>query len=460
MTTATRPGDASRLMRSIGIARSALPHDAWGFERKFTMENSKFKNYQSLFYLQHGFATRALHAGEHVGQRVGDFHTPAHTNAIHQSSTFVFESASHGAALFDGDLSGFIYTRLGNPTVMVTEAKLNALEGCEVKLKNPDLRVSAQLFASGMAAISHTLLALLDRGDTMIAGNCLYGCTHDPLDNVLPRFGINVVTVDTSDLEAFARAMEANTDAKVVFFESPTNPTLQITDIAALVETTKRVNPKATVAIDNTFMTAYLQRPLELGAEIVIYSTTKYICGHGTVVGGAVITTLEDFHDRLYGMVKDIGGSPGPFDAWLVNQGIKTLPLRMKQHCENAMGVATFLEKHPKVAQVYYPGLENHPQHELAARQMDGFGGMISFDLTGGYDAGVRLMDAVSVFTLAVSLGCVDSLIQHPASMTHASISDERKRDAGLSDGLVRISVGIEDLDDLIADLDQALAKV
>jgi methionine-gamma-lyase len=424
------------------------------------MEDSKFKDYRELFCLGHGYATRALHAGEHVGQRLGGFKTPSHTNAIYQSSTFVFRDPQHGADLFSGARSGYIYTRLGNPTVIVAEAKLNALEGQEVKLRNPDLRVSAQLFSSGMAAISHTLMALLDKGDTMIAGNCLYGCTEDLLESHLPRFGINVVSVDTSRLDTFTRAMEANPPAKVVFFETPTNPTLRLTDIEAVVKVAKRVNPSAVVAVDNTFMTSYLQRPLELGAEIVCYSTTKYVCGHGTVVGGAVVTTLEDFHERLFGMVKDLGGSPGPFDAWLVNQGIKTLPLRMDRHCENAMRVAEFLAGHPQVAHVWYPGLETHPQHRLARRQMDGFGGIISFDLRGGYEAGVKLMESVSLFTLAVSLGCVDSLIEHPASMTHAVVPPEKRLEAGVTDGLVRLSVGIEDVEDLIEDLEKGLAKI
>jgi methionine-gamma-lyase len=424
------------------------------------MEDSKFRDFSELFHLRHGYATRALHAGEHIAQRIGGIKTPSHTNPIYQSSTFVFRDAKQGAELFSGKRSGYIYTRLGNPTVAVAEAKLNALEGQEVKLANPSIRVSAQLFASGMAAISHTLLALLSKGDTVIAGRCLYGCTEDLLEKHLPRFGVRVVSADTSDLDGFGRVLEANPKAKVVFFETPTNPTLQVTDIRKVAEMTKRVNPEAVVAVDNTFMTSYLQRPLALGADIVCYSTTKYICGHGTVVGGAVVTTLEAFHERLYEMVKDLGGSPSPFDAWLVNQGMKTLPLRMKAHCSNAMKIAQFLAEHSKVAHVWYPGLEMHPHFQLARRQMNGFGGIIAFDLKGGYEAGVKLMESVKLFTLAVSLGCVDSLIEHPASMTHAVVPREKRQAAGLTDGLVRISVGIEDIEDLVADLDQALAKV
>ncbi len=425
------------------------------------MEDSRTRDLEQLkrlFYLDCGFATRALHAGEHLNQPKGPH---PHTNAIYQSSTFVFESAEHGAALFAGKEKGYIYTRLGNPTVLVLEGKINALEGREVKMRDPEnVTVSTVIFASGMSAISSTCFALLEQGDTMIRGDVLYGCTDDLFTHTLPRFGIDVVTVDTSDLELFERVMKEHPTAKVVYFETPTNPTMKVTDIAEVVRIAKSVNPGVRVVIDNTFATPYLQRPLALGADVVVHSTTKYICGHGTVVGGAVCTTDEEFKNRLYTVMKDVGPVPSPFDAWLVNMGIKTLPLRMERHCSNAMQIARFLEAHPAVEKVYYPGLESFEYHEIAKKQMDDFGGMISFELKGGYEAGKKLMDHVHVFTLAVSLGSVDSLIQHPASMTHACVAPEIRRKVGITDGLVRISVGIEDVQDLIRDLEQGLARL
>jgi methionine-gamma-lyase len=406
------------------------------------------------FYLDCGFATRALHAGEHVGQP----QHASHTGAIYQTSTFVFKDAAEGAEIFAGQRPGYVYTRLGNPTVMVLEAKMNALEGREVKLRDPDLRVSSLAFSSGMSAISSTLLALCSAGDTLILGDVVYGATEHLAANVLSRFGIRTVEVPTQDLDAVERTVKANPKAKAILFETPTNPTLAVTDIAALVEIVKAASPGIKVVVDNTFATPYLQRPLELGADVVVHSTTKYLSGHGTVVGGLMTTCCDEVKDRAYGIVKDVGGSPSPFDAWLVNLGIKTLPLRMDRHCENAEAVARHLEAHPKVERVYYPGLESSPYHALASRQMLKHGGMVAFDLVGGLEAGRRLMDRVRIFTLAVSLGCVDSLIQHPASMTHACVPREKRERAGLTDGLVRISVGLEDAGDLIGALDEALA--
>jgi methionine-gamma-lyase len=420
------------------------------------MEDSKSPELQSEFYLDCGFATRALHAGEHVGQP----QHASHTGAIYQSSTFVFKDAAEGADIFAGQRPGYVYTRLGNPTVKVLEAKMNALEGREVKLRDPGVRVSSLAFSSGMSAISSTLLSLCSAGDTLILGDVVYGATEHLAANVLSRFGIRTVEVPTQDLDAVEKVLKANPRAKAILFETPTNPTLTLTDIAALVQLVRTHGPEMKVVVDNTFATPYLQRPLELGADVVVHSTTKYLCGHGTVVGGVMTTCHDDVKDRAYAVIKDIGGSPSPFDAWLVNLGIKTLPLRMDRHCENAMAVARHFEKHPKVARVYYPGLESSPYHQLAKRQMSKFGGMVCFDLVGGLEAGRKLMDRVRIFTLAVSLGCVDSLIQHPASMTHACVPREKREKAGLTDGLVRISVGLEDVSDLIGALDEALATV
>jgi methionine-gamma-lyase len=420
------------------------------------VEDSRSTDYVHSFHLDHGFATRCVHAGEHVGQP----QHVSHAGAIYQTSTFVFRSAAEGAEIFSGEKPGYIYTRLGNPTVLALEAKLNALEGREVKLRDPAVRVSSLAFSSGMAAISSTLLALCRAGDTLIMGNVLYGASEHLAWNVLSRLGVRVVEVDTTDLAAVERVLAAHPGAKALLFETPTNPMLGISDIAAIAKLCHYLNPALKVIVDNTFATPYLQRPLELGADVVIHSTTKYLCGHGTVVGGVMTTTSDEVKDQAYMVVKDVGGSPSPFDAWLVNLGTKTLPLRMERHCDNAAAIAEYLAKHPKVERVYYPGLERHPGHALAKRQMGRFGGMVSFDIAGGIEAGRRLMDHVEIFTLAVSLGCVDSLIQHPASMTHACVPREKRERAGIRDGLVRISAGVEDLADLLQALEDGLAKV
>lgn len=421
------------------------------------MEDSKSAKYKDEFYLNCGFSTRALHAGEHVGQPQHF----SHTGAIYQTSTFVFDNAEQGADIFSGKSPGYIYTRLGNPTVLLLEAKINSLEGKEVKLANPDLRVSTLAFSSGMSAISSTLLSLCETGDTLILGDVVYGATEHLAETVLSRFGIGFVEVDTSNLNAVEDVIKSNPKAKAILFETPTNPMLAITDIPELVKIVKNIAPEMKVVVDNTFATPYLQRPLMHGADVVVHSTTKYLCGLGTVVGGVMTTTCDDVKEKAYNVIKDVGGNPGPFDAWLVNLGVKTLPIRMEKHCANAMKIAQHLDKHPKVEKVYYPGLESNPFHELAKKQMDGkFGGMVSFDIVGELEAGRKLMDHIKIFTLAVSLGCVDSLIQHPASMTHACVPKKKREKAGLTDGLIRISVGIEDVDDLLQALDDGLAKV
>ena len=420
------------------------------------MEDSKSPDFLDKFFLNCGFATRALHAGEHVGQPQ---HT-SHTGAIYQSSTFVFSNVEEGASIFAGEQPGYVYTRLGNPTVKLLEAKMNALEGKEIKLRDPNMRVSSLAFSSGMSAISSILMGLCGSGDTIIMGDVVYGATEHLAFNQLSRFGIQVVEVDTADLAAVEQTLSEHPHARALLFETPTNPMLACSDIKAISGMAKEVNPSMAVVVDNTFATPYLQRPLALGADVSVHSTTKYLCGHGTVVGGVLTTTCDSCKDAAYGVIKDVGGNPSPFDAWLVNMGIKTLPMRMDRHCQNAMTIARFLEQHPKAERVYYPGLESSPYHELARRQMDDFGGMVSFDIVGGLEAGRKLMDNIEIFTLAVSLGCVDSLIQHPASMTHACVPKEKREKAGITDGLVRVSVGVEDAEDLIRALEEGLARV
>ena len=420
------------------------------------MEDSNKPDYVDKFFLKCGFATRALHAGEHVGQP----QAMSHTGAIYQSSTFVFQDAAEGAAIFSGEQPGYMYTRLGNPTVCLLEAKMSALEGAEVKMANPDVRVSSLAFASGMAAISSTLMGILSQGDTLIMGDVVYGATEHLAGNVLNRFGIKTVEVDTSDLDAVEQTVKAYPEARCILLETPTNPMLSVTDIEAVSALAHKHCPRISVVVDNTFATPYLQRPLTMGADAVVHSTTKYLCGHGTVVGGVMTTTDDAIKDGAYMVIKDVGGNQSPFDAWLVNMGIKTLPLRMDRHCDNAMVIARYLEGHDKVETVYYPGLESCPGHELAKRQMKAFGGMLSFDIAGGLEAGRKLMDNIEIFTLAVSLGCVDSLIQHPASMTHACVPKHKREKAGVTDGLVRVSVGTEDVSDLLQALEEGLDKV
>jgi methionine-gamma-lyase len=419
------------------------------------MEDSKRKDAVAQFYLKYGFATRCLHAGEKIGQPK----SKAHTNAIFQTSTFTFDDAEEGADLFAARREGFVYTRMGNPTVMVAEAKLNSLEGRDLKLTDPEnVRISSLLFSSGMGATSSLAYALLHPGDTLLRGRVLYGTTDVFFETILATYGIKQVIVDTEDPHKVEEAVKKNPKAKLLFFETPTNPLLAITDIAETCRIVKKHAPICAICVDNTFATPYLQNPLSLGADVVMHSTTKYLSGHGTIVGGALVTKHDAVKDALYKIMKSHGPAPSPFDCWLLNLGMKTLPIRMEKHCANAMTVAKFLETHPKVARVYFPGLPSHPQHKLAEKQMGGkFGGMISFDIKGGYECAQKLMNHCHVFSLAVSLGTVDSLIQHPASMTHSGMAPEARAAAGIGDGLLRLSVGIEDVDDLIKDLDHAL---
>ncbi|ADL08301.1 methionine gamma-lyase [Thermosediminibacter oceani] len=388
-----------------------------------------------------GFNTKAVHAGQKHDPVTGSHVTP-----IYQTSTFVFENVDQGARRFAGQEEGYIYTRLGNPTITELEEKMAVLEGGEAAIAT----------ASGMAAISTVLFTLLKQGDHVVASDALYGCTHSFLSHVAPKYGIDVTFTDASDLTNLEKAMKPNT--KVVYVETPANPTLKLIDLKGAAEIAHKFG--ARLVVDNTFMSPYLQRPIEHGADVVVHSATKYIGGHGDVIGGIIVGPKDLITEMKMPYLKDIGGVIGPFDAWLLIRGLKTLGLRMERHCQNAQKVAEYLEGHPMIERVYYPGLPSHPQHDLAKRQMDGFGGMISFELRGGIEAGKLLMNSVKMITLAVSLGCVDSLIQHPASMTHSPVPREERLKAGITDGLVRLSVGIEDVEDIIGDLDQALEKV
>ncbi|RBP37249.1 methionine-gamma-lyase [Garciella nitratireducens DSM 15102] len=388
-----------------------------------------------------GFHTQALHAGQFHDKSTG-----AHATPIFQTSTFIFDNADQGAKRFAFEEEGYIYTRLGNPNTTELEEKIAALEGTE----------AAVATGSGMAAISTALLTLLKKGDHIIASDTLYGCTFGFITEMLPQYGIEVTLIDGVDLNQLKEAMKENT--KVVYLETPANPTLKVIDIHAVSEIAHQYGAK--VVVDNTFMTPYLQRPIELGADIVVHSATKYLGGHGDIIAGVIAGPKDLLFEMKIPYLKDLGGVLSPFDAWLLVRGIKTLGIRMERHCENAQKVAEYLEQHPLIERVYYPGLPSHPQYELAKKQMRGFGGMISFELKGGVREGRTLMDNVRLIGLAVSLGCVDSLIQHPASMTHSPVPREERLAAGITDGLVRLSVGIENVEDIISDLEQALKKV
>lgn len=384
----------------------------------------------------------------------------AHLPPIYQNSVFTFDDTQSGAAIASGEQAGFYYTRLNNPNHQQLAQKLAALEAWDLIRQHPETdpedMSGGLVFASGMAAVTATILACVQAGDTVLTQAALYDGTYLFLKNLAPRYGINVVWVKDNTPAGWEEAFDAHPEARLAYLESPVNPTLRLTDIRVVAELAHTHGARA--AVDNTFATPFCQRPMSLGADLVIHSTTKYISGHGQVLGGAVLTTdLELLHGQLYQIYKLIGGTPSPMDTWITNIGVKTLELRMARHCRNALRLAKILEKQPEVSRVYYPGLTSHPDHNLARVQMIDYGGMIAFELKGGLEAGERMMNHVRVATLAVSLGNVDTLIQHPASMTHCNTPREKRLAAGITDGLVRLSVGIEDISDLTFDLLQAM---
>lgn len=391
-----------------------------------------------------GFATLCIHGKKHLDKHEADRPIRAVSTPIFQSSTFAFENVAHGAAVFRGEDSSYVYTRLGNPTQTALETEMAYLEQGEAALA----------LASGMAAATTAVLTCCRCGDHIVSGDTLYGGTHQLFTQTLPRMGITVTEVPAYDPENFAAAITKKT--KLVYLESPANPTLVLSDIAAIAEVAHRKG--IPVLVDNTFCTPYLQNPLELGADIVLHSATKYIGGHGDTVAGILVGKADWILQARMEILRDVGGCISPFNAWLLLRGLKTLPVRMDRHMENAMEIAHFLSYHPKVTEVIYPGLKTHPQHELASRQQRGFGGMISFMVKGGREAGRVVMDNVQLCTLAVSLGDVDTLIEHPASMTHSTYSEDELHKVGIDPAMVRLSVGLENVEDIIADLRQALA--
>jgi len=387
-----------------------------------------------------GFNTRLVHAGI-PDDPLGSVVTP-----IYQTSTFAFRNAKEGADRFAGIADGYIYSRIGNPTTSALEENVAQLEG----------GFGATATASGMGAVSTVYMALLGQGDHLVSTASVYGPSRVLLEKHMSRFGVASTFVDTTDLEALRQAIRPAT--KVIYVESPSNPAMLVTDLAAVAAIAHACG--ALLVVDNTFASPFLQQPLGLGADVVVHSVTKFINGHADVVGGVIVAATEALHRQLRGMVVLMGCNMDPHQASMVSRGLKTLALRVARAQANAMALAKWLEVHPKVAWVRYLGLPSHPQYELARRQMAGPGAMISFGVKGGVAAGARLMDSVKLAALAVSLGGVETLICHPASMTHASMGPQARLEGGVSDGLVRYSVGIEDVEDLIADLDQALAQV
>jgi len=386
-------------------------------------------------------ATKVIHEGQHIDPQTGAVAPP-----IYQSSTFAFESVDQGAARFAGTEPGYIYTRIGNPTTAMLEANIAALEGGFGGLAT----------ATGMAAVTTTLLSLLSKGEHMVGTSSVYGPSRVVVETQFSRFGIESSFVNTADLDEVRAAFRPNT--KVLYVETPANPTISITDIAACAKIAHEHG--ALLVVDNTFASPILQHPIALGTDVVIHSMTKFINGHSDVVAGMIVPKAEETYKKISTVLKLLGGTMDPHQSWLVLRGVKSLELRVLRSQENAMVVAKFLDEHPAVEWVRYPGLEDHPQYELGRKQMEGPGALISFELKGGLAAGKKVLDHVQLATLAVSLGGIETLIQHPASMTHASMKPEDRIAAGITDGLVRISVGCEHIDDLLADLRQALATL
>jgi methionine-gamma-lyase len=387
-----------------------------------------------------GINSRLIHAGGH-SDPLGSATTP-----IYQSSTFKFESAEHGAACFAGESDGYIYTRLGNPTIRELERAVADLEG----------GFDGIATSSGMGAITTIYMAYLGAGSHILSHDALYGPARAVVETLFSKFGVEYTYIDTSDLELVKASIKPNT--KLIYTETPANPTMGVTDLRALANIGHEHN--IPVCVDNTFSSPYLQRPLELGCDIVVHSMTKFINGHADIVAGMIIAKTEEEYKKIRPVMINMGCNMDPHQAFMTRRGLKTLGIRIDRAQESAMKVAEYLEKHPKIEWIKYPGLRSHPQYELSRQQMDGPGAMMSFGLKGGYEAGKKMMDHVKLALLAVSLGGIETLIQHPASMTHVKLSRDAKLKAGITDELVRFSVGIEDVEDIIADLDQALSYV
>ena len=388
------------------------------------------------------FATRSVHTGYDSADNEGSLNPP-----IYMTSTFAFDSVEQGVGRFSGEQQGHFYSRISNPTQEILETRLANLEEGEAALAT----------ASGMGAITATLWTLVGPGDQILVDETLYGCTFSFMEHGLKKFGVDICYADFTN---HAEVQSKLTDkTKVVYFETPVNPNMRVIDIAAISALAKDYCGDIKVIVDNTYCTPALQRPITMGADLVVHSATKYLGGHGDLIAGAVVGDAETIQQiRLFGLKDMTGAVIAPMTVFLILRGIKTLQLRMERHCQNAQAIAEMLAQHPAVDQVFFPGLKNDPWHKVAARQMDGFGGMIALELKGGHEAAVRMLNKLKLAKLAVSLGDAESLIQHPASMTHSVYTAEERAEHGISEGLVRISAGLEAVEDIIADLKQALA--
>jgi len=391
-----------------------------------------------------GMGTKAIHAGVEGKNPFGALTVP-----IYQTSTFVFENCEQGGNRFALKEPGHIYTRLGNPTTDLLERKVAALENAE----------AAVAFSSGMGAIASVFWTICKAGAHIIADGTTYGCTHALLEHGMQRYGVEVDFVNTSNLDEIKAALKPNT--VMVYIETPANPNLKICDIKAVCELAHGYNPEIKVVADNTFATPILTRPLELGCDVVIHSATKYLNGHGDVIAGMAAGKADFMADvRLFGLKDMTGAVLGPQEAFLILRGLKTLEIRVQRHCENAKKIAEYLAANPKVEKVYFPGLESHEGHEIAKAQMSDFGGMVAFEVKGGKKAGIALCDNLEMCALAVSLGDAETLIEHPASMTHSPYTPDELKAFGISEGLIRLSAGLENVEDIIADLEKGFACV
>ncbi len=398
-----------------------------------------------------GFSSLAIHGGHEKDP------TYSHLVPIYAASTFVYDTAEQGMHRFSGQEKGYIYSRWGNPTMNEAEEKIAAMEtfGVHDESGNP-ISVKAYLTASGMAAISCLLLSNLKAGDKILSHYSLYGGTQEMVDKVLPGFGINAVITDLRDLAKAEAALKADPAIKMIYLETPANPTIQCVDIAELTRLGKLYGKL--VACDNTFATPYLQQPFRFGVDFIIHSTTKFLNGHGTAIGGVFLgRDVEFMNTQGQKLFRLLGGNSNPFDAFMLINGMKTLEVRMERHCHNAMEVANYLEGHSAVGKVNYNGLPSHPDHYTAMKQMRHPGAMISIELKGGLDAGIKMMNKLRMCTRTVSLGTCDTLLCHPASMTHYGVSKEQRLKYGITDGLIRMSIGMENVQDILSDLDQAL---
>jgi methionine-gamma-lyase len=404
------------------------------------MSNKQFK----------GFSSLAVHGG-HVKDPMY-----AHLTPIYASSTYVYDEAEQGMRRFSGKEEGYIYSRWGNPTMNEAELKIAAMETFGIEKEGKPLEAKAILHASGMAAISSLFIATLKRGDKVLTHFSLYSGTQDFLKSLLEPLEVEAIIVDLRDLALAEKCLKEDPSIKLIYLETPANPTLQCVDLEALSKLAKQYG-KLT-SCDNTFATPYLQQPFKYGIDFVLHSTTKFLNGHGTAIGGVLLgTDIEFMKTRATKTHRLLGGNSNAFDAFLLMNGMRTLEVRMQRHCENASQVAAFLNNHPAIAKVNYNGLTDHPDFEVSKRQMKHAGAMMSFELKGGFDAGVKFMNALQMCTRTVSLGTCDTLLSHPASMSHSSVPREHRLEYGITDGLIRLSVGIENIQDILEDFDQAL---